>query len=106
MRAGKLDREILIENFTSSQDPESGGEVQTWAPLATMRAEVVQSGSDEFFQVGGVAGIVLTVFRIRYVEGVTVLSRVTYEGRIFNLIEVKEIGRRRGLELRGKAAAE
>ncbi len=106
MRAGKLDREILIESYTSVQDPGTGEEIPTWVPLATMRAEVIQSGADEFFQAGGIEGVVLSVFRTRYVAGVTVQSRVTFEGRIFNLIEVKELGRRRGLELRGKASSE
>jgi SPP1 family predicted phage head-tail adaptor len=106
MRAGKFDREILIESYTSVQDPGTGEEIPTWVPLATMRAEVIQSGADEFFQTGGIAGVVVVIFRTRYVGGVTVQSRVTFEERIFDLVEVKELGRRRGLELRGKAASE
>jgi SPP1 family predicted phage head-tail adaptor len=106
VRAGKMDRVIVIENFTSVQDPGSGENIETWAPLATMRAEVIQSGADEFFQAGGVAGEVAVIFRTRYVGDVTVQSRVVFDGRNFNLVEVKELGRGRGLELRGKAASE
>ena len=105
MRAGKMDRVIQIDTFSSTQD-EYGGEIITWLPLATMRAEVIQQSGDEFLAAGGVASSVGIIFRTRYVEGVTVQSRVTYEARYFNLVEVKEIGRRKGLELRGQAAAE
>lgn len=106
MRAGKMDRVIQIDTYSSVQDPSSGEEIAVWLPLATMRAEVIQSSADEFLAAGEVQGRVGVIFRTRYVAGVTVQSRVTHEGRYFNLVEVKEIGRRKGLELRGNARAE
>jgi hypothetical protein len=45
------------------------------------------------------------VFRVRYVAGVKLDDRLTYEGATFDVKELKEIGRRRGLEIRCVARA-
>lgn len=105
MRAGKMDRVIQIETYSSTQD-EYGGEVISWLPLATVRAEVIQQSGDEFLAAGGVLSSLAVIFRTRFIEGASVMSRVTFEGRYFNLVEIKEIGRRQGIELRGVAAGE
>jgi len=43
------------------------------------------------------------VFRIRYSEGVTPAERIVSSDRVFDVKEIKEIGRRRGLTLRAAA---
>ena len=45
------------------------------------------------------------VFRVRYLAGITTADRVSYAGQVYDLKEVTEIGRRRGLELRAVATA-
>ena len=99
MRAGRLDREITIQSFAAGVD-ELGTPDQTWATFATVRAQLVQASTEEFLRGHGETDAMAVVFRIRWLAGVTTNHRVQYEGRSLNIREVKEIGRRRGLELR------
>jgi SPP1 family predicted phage head-tail adaptor len=102
MRAGQLNRVITIQRFTSSVD-DDGTPVQTWTDVATVRAQLVQASTDEYIAARGAVDKAVAIFRIRWLDGVTNADRVSYEGTAFNLKEVKEIGRRKGLELRCEA---
>ncbi|MBM3089257.1 phage head closure protein [Ensifer sp. T173] len=104
MRAGKLDRTITIERQTETIAP-SGSVSNGWTPVATIRAEVVQQSANEFLSGFGEAENSTIIFRLRYVPGITTADRVTYNGTAYDLEEIKEIGRRRGLELRAVATA-
>ncbi|MDH7785174.1 SPP1 family predicted phage head-tail adaptor [Ochrobactrum sp. 19YEA23] len=100
MRAGKLDRQITIERKTKTKTP-TGGIVESWQAMATIRAEIVQQSATEFLTGYGEAENGTIVFRVRYLGGITTADRVSYNGTAYNLKEIKELGRRRGLELRG-----
>jgi SPP1 family predicted phage head-tail adaptor len=100
MRAGKLDRPITIERATTAID-DAGTPQTTWATVATLRAQIITQSAQEFIRAeGGGTSENAIVFRTRYVEGVQLDDRVTYEGASFDVKETKEIGRRRGLEIR------
>lgn len=99
IRAGKLDRTITIERSTETIDA-AGVPVVTWATLATMRAELTEASTDETIVDSGASTDTTVTFRTRFLDGVTVADRVTYAGRAFNLKGIRELGRRRGLELR------
>jgi hypothetical protein len=43
------------------------------------------------------------IFGVGYRPGVTTADRVTYDGTPYGLKEIKELGRRDALELRGEA---
>lgn len=98
MRAGKLDRTITIQRGTNIVN-EYGSPAFTWANLATLRAQVVQSSTEEFIENGAEEKTVV-IFRTRFLAGVTAADRVHYLGGDFNIRELKEIGRREGLEIR------
>jgi SPP1 family predicted phage head-tail adaptor len=95
MRAGKLDREITIERATTAVG-DAGTVTETWAPVASLRAELVETAADE---TDPATTKTTVLFRTRYVAGVTVADRIDFDGRYFNIKHVSEIGRRRGLEL-------
>ena len=99
MRAGKLDRSIKIQAFTSTVD-EYGTPVEAWTDLATVRAQIVEASTEEYQRAYGEGGNTVVVFRIRWLAGVTTAHRVVYAGSNLNIRDVKEIGRRKGLELR------
>lgn len=99
MRAGNLDRVITIERATETID-QNGTPQNAWALLATMRAERIESSTDEFIRGYGASPESVVIFRTRFLEGVTVADRVSYEGQALNIKQVKELGRRHGLELR------
>jgi SPP1 family predicted phage head-tail adaptor len=104
MRAGKMDRTISIQGFTNTVD-DFGTPVETWTDRATLRAQLIQSSTEEFIQAYGASDETVIIFRTRWIGGVTNADRIQYEGSAFNIKETKEIGRRKGLELRVVRAA-
>jgi len=99
MKAGKLDRKITIQAATHTVDA-YGVPAPAWSTFATMRAQLIQGSTEEFIRAGGAAPEAVAVFRIRWIAGVTTSHRILHGGATFNIKELKEIGRRRGLELR------
>lgn len=101
MRAGKLDREIILERASQMIDA-LGVPASTWALLATMRAEIVEAAADEAMRDSGASSETSITFRTRYFGGLTLADRLTFDGHAFNIREVKELGRARGLEIRAE----
>jgi SPP1 family predicted phage head-tail adaptor len=99
MRAGRLDRTITIQRAATSVD-DFGTPVTAWTTLATVRAQRIQSTTEEFMRGHGASSETAVVFRIRHMDGLTLADRVTEGTAIFDLKEIKELGRREGLELR------
>jgi SPP1 family predicted phage head-tail adaptor len=99
MRAGTLDRTITIQAFSSTVD-DYGTPTETWTDFATVRAALVQASTDEYLRAYGETDALAVIFRTRWLDGLTTEHRVVYDGRNLNIREVKEIGRRKGLELR------
>lgn len=102
LNIGTMDRRITIERESETVRP-SGSVVKVWAPVVTVWAEVLQQSAGEFFTGYGEAETGTVIFRVRYRPGITTADRVTYDGTAYGLKEIKEIGRRDGLELRGEA---
>ncbi|MEA3541068.1 MAG: phage head closure protein [Pseudomonadota bacterium] len=103
MRAGALDRRVTIQRATLEDD--GYGSVEVWADWLTVSAQIVQQGGREFLAAAQVQAVVRVLFRLRWIEGVSVLDRVVYDNRLHNIQEVRELGRREGLELMTVAAA-
>lgn len=99
MRAGTLDRTITIQRSTEARD-DLGAVTEAWAPVTSLRAALIQASTTEFLQGAGLQGEAAVIFRTRFLDGVTVRDRVLFEGAAHDIKEVKEIGRRRGLEIR------
>lgn len=103
MRAGKLDRIITIERPTVTVD-DYGTPQETWATIATMRAQRIQSTTEEFMRSFGASSEIATIFRTRHLDGITLDCRVTEGSAVYDLKEIKELGRREGLDLRCTAS--
>lgn len=102
LNIGNMDRRITIERETETVKP-SGDVVKVWTPVAPpVWAEVLQQTANEFFTGYGEAETGTVIFRVRYRPGITTADRVTYNGTAYGLKEVKELGRRDALELRGE----
>jgi head-tail adaptor len=86
VRASKLDRLIEIETAATYLD-EYGTPTDTWACIASLRAELIQDAATEY------------LFRTRFIDGITTAERVAYGELQLHVKQVKEIGRRRGLEI-------
>ncbi|MET0171086.1 MAG: phage head closure protein [Agrobacterium vaccinii] len=99
MRAGKLDKTITIERHVVTVD-DYGTQTEGWTEIATVRAQLVQSTTEEFMRSFGSTGETAVIFRIRHRDGFKVEDRVTEQGQAYDVKEIKELGRREGLELR------
>ncbi len=101
LQAGKMDRLIRIERKSTSQGS-SGEQVDTWTEVGTVWAEQVELRGYERAAMRQLIGHAISTFRIRWssvVDGTTVLDRIVYAGRTYQITDVREIGRREGLEL-------
>lgn len=105
MRAGKLDRTIEVRRETFVSDGYGGQIPGGVATVSTLRAQVIQASTEEFIRTYGTSTETVVIFRTRWTDSVLLSDLLRYDGIDHNLIETKEIGRRRGLELRCKAVA-
>lgn len=115
MRAGKLDRRIIIEVRAdgSPQTQDAFGEpIYSWSTFATVWAGRRDVKARERFAsvTSQVVADVDTVWTCRWFPlGEQVqpdTHRVFHAGRYFNIVGVAEIGRRQGLEISTTARAE
>lgn len=100
MKVGRLDRRIVIERFTLVDD--GMNEVEQFAELATVWASYTPAKGSERFELAGREAMVPVMFGIRWQPWspqINPKDRIVYNGQVFNLTAVTEIGRREGLEL-------
>lgn len=100
MRAGKLDRTIRIDQWSAGTPNDFGTVTPGFVVLATLRAQIIQTSTEEFIEAQGATDDTVIIFRTRWLSGVTTADRIHYDGKFFNIKETKEIGRRKALELR------
>lgn len=100
MRAGKLDQTIGVYKYTHTGEDPYGAPQFGWVKAIDLRAQRVETSTEEFFRTYGVTSETLTVFRTRYYPGVTPADQIRHDGLEYNIREIKPIGRRRGLEFR------
>lgn len=108
MRAGRLDRRITLERNTPTQNS-SGEEIEAWSVLATVWAETRPMRGAETFNAQQFLGKTPMTFRIRWSTRVKVLNvedRIVFDGRQYNILDIREIGRREGLEIDAYARSE
>ncbi len=101
MRAGKLDRRIVLERFTTTVD-DYNEPVKSWSTLATVSASYEPLSDGEKFRASETAAEASARFVTRYSTTVADLNpkdRLTFEGDPWEIVRVKEIGRREGLEI-------
>ncbi len=98
MRAGKLDGKITIQYSTSVTQP-GGNRITTWHDFANARAEVIQSGTEQFFRAYGAVDVAQTIFRTRHITGLLTTHRVVFNGTNYRITKINEIRRKRGFEI-------
>lgn len=99
MRAGDLDRLITIEQPASGFDV-YGATTQVWTKFATMRAKMMQISLNDLESASrGNTSDKTIVFRTRWLDGLTLENRIIYEEQAFTVRQIKELGRRVGLDI-------
>lgn len=104
MDAGRLDRRVSILALTEGQD-DYGGVTEIWSPLTSVWARWLPGAGSERFAAASTYAETQGRFHIRWRSDITPQHRVAWDGKEFDILDVVEIGRREGLELRVKARA-
>lgn len=105
MQIGQLDRAITIQQRTVTQDA-AGQEIETWSLLAVVWARIRPQKGGERFSAQQVVGKAVMTFRIRHRTDVTVQHRLVWDGKTWDIHDIREIGRRAALELDASARSE
>jgi SPP1 family predicted phage head-tail adaptor len=108
MRAGPMDRRVTLQRFTATRD-EYNEPVQTWTQLATRWASYEPLSDGERFRASETAANASARFVIRWSTAVADLNpkdRLVFDGTIFDIIHVKDMGRREGIEITAAARAD
>lgn len=108
LAAGKLDRKIVLQRFTSTRDSYNEP-VLAWSTLAVRQASYEPIRDGERFRAGETAATASARFVIRHstvVSDLTPKDRLTFDGRTWQILHVKEIGRREGLEISATVRAD
>ena len=95
MRSARFDRQIIIESFTESLN-EANEAIKTWRTFAMPWAKKTDTGGSERFN-GAIVAVMATNFEIRFIPGVTEKMRIKYDGGVYSILGIVEIGRRQGL---------
>lgn len=99
MDPGVLNRQITIQQYTATRDS-YGGEVQTWADLATVWAKKAHRTSREFFAAQKTNAETTDMFIIRFRSGITTKMRVTFDGKTYDISGADDPdGNRRELQI-------
>lgn len=107
VKAGNLDRRLSLWAAQASDD--GFGTVETFAAIGTVWASKRDVSDSERWAAGQVQAHITTRFQVRYstmTAGMTAQDRVSCEGKTYDIVAVKEIGRREGIEISGAARAD
>ena len=106
MKAGALDRRLVIQSLTITQGT-NGEPIETWGTLATVwAARWYLRGQEDDVADGSTQQVLTGVrFMLRHRSDVTTDMRLSCEGQLFNITGIEEIGRRAGLFLYATARA-
>lgn len=99
MRAGSMDRRVTLQSRTNSKSVTTGAVSEVFTDLATVWAERKDLSGREFIAARQVNADVTTRFRIRWRAGITELNRIVDGAAVFDIVNVAEVGRRKGLEI-------
>jgi head-tail adaptor len=111
MLAGKLDRRVTLQRFTSTVAAGSGEQVKVWGTLGpgALSASHRRASARETLASAELAAASSDVFEIRYDSAwgdLSPLDRLVFEGVVHEIVGVAEIGRREGLRIDTVARAE
>lgn len=99
MFAGKLDRKIRIERDSGSSRDSLGAPVEEWEKFRDVWANVVPMSGGEVFTAGKDTPGQVSKFFVRYFLGLNEKDRISYDGKAWDILYFREIGRQRGWEI-------
>ena len=95
---GQLDRRITISSYTAAKD-EYGQDVKTFSTLISCWAKVAVMGGSEGQQDQQELSIRNVEFIVRYYSSINESCRITYDSKVYDIVNISEIGRRNYLKI-------
>ena len=95
---GQMDREIVIESPSSSLNS-LNEPIVTWGTFASVWAWVKPMTARERFASDALRASRVSNFRIRWLSGVLPTMRIRFDGEIYRILGLSEVGRRRFLDI-------
>lgn len=93
MRAGKLDRRITIQRSSVTYN-DFNEPIKGWTDVATVWAQQRPNRGGERFTAQEIYGQSGMTFHIRYRADLRVDDRILYQGNVWNIVDIREVGRR------------
>jgi SPP1 family predicted phage head-tail adaptor len=106
--AGELDRRITIQRATVTRN-EFNEPIESWGDLTTVWAKRRDASAAESYRAQEVGAEITTRFTIRWsmtAATVNPSDRVSFEGRLYNITAVRDVGRNQWREIDAVARAE
>lgn len=96
---GLLDRKIVVQFATESQDPRTHQDILTWGGDETIRAQWLPEGTREFWQARQIHAEISGLYKTHYRDDlVPETARIIgHDSREYDIKGISEIGRREGL---------
>jgi len=98
MRAGDLDRMIVIESVGATQSS-SGDPTESWSTFATVWAKVIPVNTAEGFSAQQFNAKADVIFRIRHIDNLTPAMRINYNSHYYDITGITEMRRRESIEI-------
>lgn len=102
MPPSKRDRRIVLQTASGAQT-DTGYEETTYTYLDEVWAQVIEKSGREYFEADKVSTVVVTIFQIVYRSDITYKDRIVYNSLNYDVKAMREIGRRKELEIIGEA---
>lgn len=98
MNVGQLDRRVTVQEVSYTVDT-FGQRLETWVK----RKDAFAGKRDEFAmertEAGQVVEVVRTTWTFRYRDAVKATERILYEGELYYVLGIMELGRKEGLRV-------
>jgi SPP1 family predicted phage head-tail adaptor len=98
MRAGELDRKIVIEQASETPDT-IGTVIKTWSTFATVWAKRTPLRGREYFSAAQKGAEKDFTYRLRWLSGLTEKMRLVDDGEYWDIQHIAPIGRQEGLDV-------
>lgn len=102
MKSSKMDRRVTLLTYAPTRDG-TGGVTEAWTEGDEVWAERRDQPGREVLAAGQVNAAASALFFIRYRDDIGAKDRIRCEGLDYDVVSIKEIGRRDGLEIAGTA---
>lgn len=93
MNAGELRERVTVQQATENRTP-MGEVTQTWGAFSTVWASVQGVSAREFLLAGQQQVEISHRVRMRYLAGLTSQMRISWRGRILEIVSLLEYGNR------------